>query len=290
MTSLRPLRLSKSNDLIQDSFINSVISLDSNIEFSFTQFDEAGVQNYIDSKKIIFFYTNVPKSSLPFQKKYSNKLMLSNALDEFLDNDFTHLVYSTADIIAPSNLIHNLEKFNEINNNYCALIYPNILCKNGMIQSTFWPHYGIDLFVFKLSREKAKYFKKIIESWDQYDWGINDNFYVAVCEALNLSIYNMYKNSSIIKHENNFSDFEEGNDWRVLSWNENKKFFQNFLQSNNISLNYSRFSYYFLLFKIFNFRDLSPKLTMSYLIFYTYFPIKKIYDLACSMLSKKPKL
>jgi hypothetical protein len=212
--------------------------------------------------------------------------MLSNALNEFIDNDFTHLVYSTADIIVPSNLIYNLEKFNKINNDYCALIFPNLLCKNGEVKSTFWPHYGIDLFVFKLSKEKAKYFQKIIYSWDQYDWGINDNFYVAASEALNLTIYNMYKNSSIIKYENNFSDFKEDGDWMVSSWNENKKYFQNFLQSNNLSLNYSRFSYYYLLLKIFNFRDLSFKLLMSYLIFYTYFPIKKIYDLIGKILSK----
>jgi hypothetical protein len=286
MTSLRPFGVFTSNDLIQENFINSIISLQSNIEFSFTQFDELGVQDFVNSKKIKKFYSNIAKSSLPPKKKYSNKLMLSNALNEFIDNDFTHLVYSTADIIAPSNLIYNLEKFNKINNDYCALIFPNLLCKNGEVKSTFWPHYGIDLFVFKLSKEKAKYFQKIIYSWDQYDWGINDNFYVAASEALNLTIYNMYKNSSIIKYENNFSDFKEDGDWMVSSWNENKKYFQNFLQSNNLSLNYSRFSYYYLLLKIFNFRDLSFKLLMSYLIFYTYFPIKKIYDLIGKILSK----
>ena len=286
MTSLRPFGVSTSNDLIQENFINSIISLQSNIEFSFTQFDELGVQDFVNSKKIKKFYSNIVKSSLPPKKKYSNKLMLSNALNEFIDNDFTHLVYSTADIIAPSNLIYNLEKFNKINNDYCALIFPNLLCKNGEVKSTFWPYYGIDLFVFKLSKEKAKYFQKIIYSWDQYDWGINDNFYVAASEALNLTIYNMYKNSSIIKYENNFSDFKEDGDWMVSSWNENKKYFQNFLQSNNLSLNYSRFSYYYLLLKIFNFRDLSFKLLMSYLIFYTYFPIKKIYDLIGKILSK----
>ena len=86
MTSLRPLTVSKSNDLIQDNFINSIISLESNIEFSFTQFDETGVQNFIDSKKIKKFYTNISKSSLPSGKKYSNKIMLSNALNEFIDN------------------------------------------------------------------------------------------------------------------------------------------------------------------------------------------------------------
>jgi hypothetical protein len=286
MTSLRPMMVSKSNDLIQDNFLNSIISLQSNIEFSFTQFDEFGVEDFISSKKIKNFYTNVSKSSLPPKKKYSNKIMLINALKEFLNNDFTHLVYSTADIIVPSNLIYNLEKLNKTNNNYCALIFPNILCKNGELKSTFWPHYGIDLFVFKLSKEKARQFENIIHSWDQYDWGINDNFYVAACEALNLNIYNMYKNSSIIKYENNFTDFEEGDNWRALSWNENKKYFKNFLKANNISLNYSRLSYYFILLKIFSFRDLSFRLFMSYLIFYSYFPIKKICDTIVKKFSK----
>ena len=126
MTSLRPFGVSISNDLIQENFINSIISLQSNIEFSFTQFDEVGVQDFVNSKKIKNFYSNIAKSSLPPKKKYSNKLMLSNALNEFINNDFTHLVYSTADIIVPSNLIYNLEKFNKINNDYCALIFPNL--------------------------------------------------------------------------------------------------------------------------------------------------------------------
>ena len=276
MSSLRPLAISKANDLIQDNFINSVRSLDCPIEFSFTQFDERGVKKFLKKKKITKFYTNFSKKVLPFGKKYSNKIMLEYALDQFLKNDFTHLVYSTADIVVPSNLIDNLNKFNKHNKDYCALIYPNILCKNGLIQNSFWPHYGIDLFVFKISKAKAKLFKKSIKSWNQYDWGIPDNFYVSVCELLGIKIFNMFKNSSVIKYENNFKKFKESDKWRTKSWIENNNFFKIFLKSNNLSLSYSNLSYYYILYKIFNFKDISLKLLISYFLFYTYFPLEKL--------------
>ena len=54
-------------------------------------------------KKIKCYYKNIPKHKLPDNKKYSNKMMLSNALNQYLDNDddFQYLIYSTADIIVP---------------------------------------------------------------------------------------------------------------------------------------------------------------------------------------------
>ena len=55
MTSLRPIGASKENDKIQNLFINSVQNIDKNIKFSFTQFDDSGVQNYIKKKKLIHF-------------------------------------------------------------------------------------------------------------------------------------------------------------------------------------------------------------------------------------------
>jgi len=282
MSSLRPFTISKSNDFIQESFINSVKSLDCDIELSLTQFNEKGVEEYLAKKKINKFYINLSKNSLPHGKKYSNKIMIKNALEQFLDYDFTHLVYSTADIIVPANLINYLKKLNDKNKEYCALIYPNILCKNGVIKNSFWPHYGIDLFVFKISKEKAKLFLEIIKSWNQYDWGINDNFYVSVCDALSLKIFNMYKKSSVIKYENNFEQFDENEKWRTLSWIENNNYFKVFLKSNNLSLSYSNFSYYYILYKIFNLRDVSFKLMVSYFLFYTYFPLLKIYKLLYS--------
>ena len=63
------------------------------------------------------------------------------------------LIYSTADIIVPNNLFQILSKISE--KNFCALIYPNTHITNGIVKNNFWPHYGIDLIVFKISKEKA---------------------------------------------------------------------------------------------------------------------------------------
>ena len=51
MTSLRPIGASKENDKIQNLFFNSILSIDKDIKFSLTQFDDKGVFDYIQKKK-----------------------------------------------------------------------------------------------------------------------------------------------------------------------------------------------------------------------------------------------
>ena len=53
MTSLRPIGKSKENDNIQELFIKSVTNLKSEVKFSFTQFDDNGVEDYIKSNNLI---------------------------------------------------------------------------------------------------------------------------------------------------------------------------------------------------------------------------------------------
>ena len=79
--------------------------------------------------------------------------MLDNALDQFIENDaFDYFIYSTADIIVPNNLFLKLSKIKE--DNFIAFIFPNTHIINGIVKNNYWPHYGIDLIVFK------KYLKK----------------------------------------------------------------------------------------------------------------------------------
>ena len=84
LVSFRPVGKSKVNDIYQSIFVESVKSLDEDITFSLTQFDEQNVKQFIDDKNIKNFYINIPKKKLPNKKKYSNKLMLDNALSQFL--------------------------------------------------------------------------------------------------------------------------------------------------------------------------------------------------------------
>ena len=79
-----------------------------------------------------------------------------------------------------------------------------------------------------------------------------------------------------MKHENDFESFTEDRNWQIKSWKENQKYFLNFLTENNLSKLYAYGSYYYLLYKIFNFRDLNFALTLSYIIFYPYNIFKKI--------------
>ena len=119
------------------------------------------MEEFIKKKNIKSYFNNLPKSVLPENKKYSNKIMLDFALDQYIeDGSFEYLVYSTADIIVPSNFAESLIKIKE--ENFCSFIWPNVHIVNGNVKNTFWPHYGIDLIIFKLSLGKAKKFKEII--------------------------------------------------------------------------------------------------------------------------------
>ncbi len=277
LVSFRPVGKSKVNDIYQSIFVESVKSLDEDITFSLTQFDEQNVKQFIDDKNIKNFYINIPKKKLPNNKKYSNKLMLDNALSQFLNNDnFEYLIYSTADIIVPNNLFKILSKINE--KNFCALIYPNTHITNGIVKSNFWPHYGIDLIVFKISKEKALKFQEIIKPYNQYDWGINENFYIAASEALNLKRFNLFKHCNVMKFDNDFGAFTEDRNWQIKSWKENQGYLLDFLRYNNLSQLYAYGSYYYLILKFFRFRDLNFNLLLSYLIFYPYNFLKKILN------------
>ena len=277
LVSFRPIGKSKINDLFQSIFVDSVKSLDYDITFSLTQFDESNVKEFIEEKKIKNFYINIPKKELPEGKKYSNKLMLDNALEQYINNgDFQYLIYSTADIIVPNNLFESLSKIKL--DSYCAFIYPNTHSINGTIKNSFWPHFGIDLIIFKISKERAIKFKEIIKSYNQYDWGINENFYIAASEALKLKTINIFKNSNVIKFDNDFESFSEDRTWQSISWKENQSYLLNFLKHNGLTKMYAYGSYYYLLFKVFNFKDLNFNLLLSYLTFYPYYLIKKIIN------------
>ena len=284
MTSLRPIGKSIENDKIQDLFIKSVNNIDIPIKFSLTQFDDDNVENYLIKNKINCYFSNIEKKKLPNGKKYSNKLMLENGLDQFLKGNFKYFIYSTADLLIPKNIFSHIESIKEFNSydECCALVYPNILKKNGLIKSFTTPHYGIDIFIFKISKKTAEKFKNSIINWHQYDWGINDNFYVSVCELLNLPIFNIYKDINIVKHENDFKTINENRDWQINSWNENKKYFLNFLKDNNLPKLYATGSYYYLLFKIFRLKDMSIKLIIVYIKFYLKLPFALL-----SKISKK---
>ena len=274
LVSFRPIGKSNINDFFQSIFVDSITSIDFDITFSLTQFDEKNVKEFVEKKKIKNHYINIPKSELPSGKKYSNHLMLKNALNQFIENDYQYLICSSADIIVPNNIFKTMSKINK--DEFCALIYPNIHITNGVVKNNYWPHYGIDLIAFKISKEKALKFQELSKNYKQFDWGIIENFYIAVSEALKLERINLFKYSNTIKFDNDFSAFSENRESQKIAWKENQKYFLDFLKENKLNKLYAYGSYYYLLYKILRFRDLNYNLVLSYLIFYPYNLFKKV--------------
>ena len=86
----------------------------------------------------------------------------------------------------------------------------------------------------------------------------------------------LFKYCSVIKYENDFESFSEDRNWQIESWKENQRYLLNFLRENKLSELYAYGSYYYLLYKVFNFRDLNFKLLLSYFIFYPLNLFKKL--------------
>ena len=267
-TSFRSFGKSSFNDNIQKNFLASLPSKKFDLTLFVTQFGELGVEEEIKNNQLKYIYKN-SISEIPQGKKYSNKYMLKYSLEEFLQSDYDYYIHSTADLIVPSNMIDNLMEFK--NNNILFFIFPNSLVVNGKIIDPSTPIFGIDIFIFKIDKIKAKIFLDLVESWEQYDWGIVDNFLISVSEKINLEFVNLFKSSNIIKYENDFLTFNEDTSWQKKSWIKNNEYFLNFLKKNNISSLYAKGSYYYLAYKFFRIKDLNLNLLKCYIKLFFYF-------------------
>ena len=64
LVSFRPIGKSKITDFYQSIFVDSIKSLDLDITFSLTQFDEQNVSDFIKKKEIKNFYINIQKDKV----------------------------------------------------------------------------------------------------------------------------------------------------------------------------------------------------------------------------------
>jgi hypothetical protein len=261
-TSFRSFGKSVSNDNIQRNFLSSIASKKFDLTLFITQFGEIRIEEEIKNYQIKYKLKDA-KNNILVNKKYSNKFMLKYSLEEFIKGDYEYYVHSTADLILPFNLIENLARFKK--NNKLFFIFPNTLIVNGKIINPNSPLFGIDIFIFKIDKTKAKLFLDLVEDWEQYDWGIVDNFLISVADKINLGFVNLYKSSNIIKFENDFSSFNENISWQKNSWTENKVYFLKFLKKNKISTLYANGSYYYLAYKFFQIKDLNLNLFICYI-------------------------
>ena len=278
-TSFRPFGTSKNNDLYQLMFLNSLKNLNCDLTICATQFDDSGVENILRESGLNYIYNNISKNNLPIGKKYSNHKILLTALQEFCkyEKNYDFFIYSCSDILLPSNLINELLKRKNILG--VNLVFPNTQIKNGKMLNYYTFVYGIDLIIFRIDKLKAKLFLQVLSDWEQYDWGIVEHFLLAIANFLNLPVNNLVRHMDVIKFENNFSEIKEDRAWQIESWNRNKTTLISFLNRHNLSLLYAKGSYYYLLYKIFNFKDLNLRLIIIYIKVFLYYLPKSFLKL-----------
>ena len=188
-TSFRSFGKSENNDNVQRIFLDSIKSLNLDITLFVTQFGEQKVENNLKSKNIKYILKDA-REKIPLNKKYSNKYMLKYSLEEFLRGDYEYYVHSTADLILPPNINDCLLKFKK--NNILFFIFPNALVVNGKLLNPTTPLFGIDIFIYKIDKTKAKLFLDLLEDWQQYDWGVVDNFLISIADKIKLDFVNIY--------------------------------------------------------------------------------------------------
>jgi hypothetical protein len=279
-TSFRSFGRSVNNDILQKNFLNSLKSLNLDITLFVTQFGEEEVESQLKEQSIKYIYKDA-KDKIPANKKYSNKYMLKYSLEEFLSSHYDYYVHSTVDLILPFNIKESLLKFKN-KTNTLFFIFPNTLVVNGKLTNPNSPLFGIDIFIYKIDKEMAKSMLYLVEDWEQYDWGIVDNFLISISEKIKLDFVNLYKTSNIIKFENDFYSFGENSSSQKLSWIENNNNYLKFLKKNGINSLYAKGSYYFLVLQFFRIKDLNLMLFICYLkLFFNFFlySLKKILSI-----------
>jgi hypothetical protein len=279
-TSFRPFGVSNDNDNTQNIFLNSIKNYKSNVTLIVTQFGEKNVKKTLARQDINFIFKEYPKKKLPIGERFSNKIMCENALQEYCkkSSDYDYLIYSTCDIIAPNNLLEELKNIEY--KNFMAYVFPNTLIKNGKLFNKVNPIYGVDIIIFKIDKKIAKKFLTLNKDWEQYGWGINENYFMCMKDALDIPSVNLWKKMDVIKFENDFKSFNETRKNQIIEWDKNNKYFIRFLKKNNLSLFWSKGSYYYLILRHFNFRLLSLSLFLKYLLFFLGLPfaiLRKIF-------------
>ena len=279
-TSFRSFGVSNDNDNTQNIFLNSIKNYKSNITLIVTQFGEKNVKKTLARHDINFIFKEYPKKKLPIGERFSNKIMCENALQEYCkkSSDYHYLIYSTCDIIAPNNLLEELKNIEY--KNFMAYVFPNTLIKNGKLFNKINPIYGVDIIIFKIDKKIARKFLTLNKDWEQYGWGINENYFMCMKDALNIPSVNLWKKMDVIKFENDFKSFNETRKNQIIEWDKNNKYFIRFLKKNNLSLFWSKGSYYYLILRHFNFRLLSLSLFLKYLLFFLGLPfaiLRKIF-------------
>lgn len=271
-TSFREFNLSSINDKIQLNFLKKALFYKKGIKICLTQFGEKNILSNIKNYKKNIFYFDY-KKLLPEKIKYSQTIVLDNALNCLLNYEANILIWSTADI----EFSINNNFLNLIEENAAYTVFPNrmqIFPKKK--ESKNYTYYGIDLFIFCLNKKKIKEFIKINKSYSNFDWGCYEHFLMAATEKLGIKIVNLFTTFPIIKYANDREFNSEIRTNEIYSWKKNQERLINFLKKNKLSRFYATGSMYFLAYKLIKNSKFNLNLLLIYLRLFLQLPVNSV--------------
>ena len=273
VTTFRSFGISKKNDDLQKKFIKNLQKLKCEITLSVTIFNELNIKKNVNVKGInTIFFKN--KKKLLHDSKYSQSICMENAMKIFNEN-YDCIIWSTADIIIPQNLINKINSYKE--KNILMTAFPMFYVNSKNQINSYSSNWGLDLFILKIdSKEKIRKLKKIISQCPNFGWGCYEHFFSSISDALNIKFINVCKNLVIKKYNNDRNAFNDFRKNEIISWKINQKYLIKYLKKNNLNVLYATGSMYYLIYKFFYFKEINFRLFIIYLKIFFNLPLSLI--------------
>ena len=187
---------------------------------------------------------------------------MKNAMKLF-DESYDCIIWSTADISIPRNLINKIRSYKE--KNILMTVFPMYYVSSKNQISSYSSNWGLDLFILKISsKEKVKKLKRIINECPNFGWGCYEHFFSSISDALNIKYINICKNLIIKKYNNDRNAFNDFRNNEIISWKINQRYLLNYLKKNNLNNLFAKGSMYYLIYKFFNFKEMNFRLIIIY--------------------------
>ena len=261
VTTFRSFGISNKNDNLQKKFIKNLQKLKCKITLSVTIFKEQNIKKNVNVKGInAIFFKNTKK--LHHNSKYSQSICMKNAMKLF-DESYDCIIWSTADISIPRNLINKIRSYKE--KNILMTVFPMYYVSSKNQISSYSSNWGLDLFILKISsKEKVKKLKRIINECPNFGWGCYEHFFSSISDALNIKYINICKNLIIKKYNNDRNAFNDFRNNEIISWKINQRYLLNYIKKNNLNNLFAKGSMYYLIYKFFNLKEMNFRLIIIY--------------------------
>lgn len=273
VTTFRSFGISKKNDILQKKFLKNLQKLKCEVTLSVTIFNEVNIEKNVNVKGIdTIFFKN--KKKLPYNSKYSQSICMQNAMKLF-DEKYDCIIWSTADISIPQNLIDKIQSYRE--KDILMTVFPMYYISSKNKIDSYSSNWGLDLFILKINtKEKIRKLKRIIIQCPNFGWGCYEHFFSSISDALNIRFINICKNLVIKKYNNDRNAFYDFRKNEIISWKINQQYLIKYLKKNNLSNFFATGSMYYLIYKFFNFKEMNFRLFVIYLKIFFMLPINLI--------------